>query len=140
MAKGKRKNTGASGQQVVPRSQQRQGQLTRADILQISQYSGPLPPPEALKAYDEIHPGGAEKIFDAFEKQNNHRIKSERKFFFRDHMQITVGQLLGCALVAYVVYLGYLLIMAGHELPGTVLSGGGLATLATAFLKHRNRE
>jgi uncharacterized membrane protein len=61
--------------------QQQQGPATRGAIAvsaQVSGYSGPLPPPEELKGYEEVLPGAAERIVAAFEKESNHRREIER--------------------------------------------------------------
>jgi hypothetical protein len=36
-------------------------------------FTGPLPHPETLRAYNEIHPGAAKLILDRFEAQSDHR-------------------------------------------------------------------
>ena len=36
-------------------------------------FSGPLPPPEIIRDYDKILPGGAERIFAMAEKEQAHR-------------------------------------------------------------------
>jgi len=41
------------------------------------EYSGPLPPPIVLRHLEEILPGSAERIFNQFEKQAEHRRNSE---------------------------------------------------------------
>ena len=47
---------------------------SRTHNIQVTaQWSAPLPPPEALARYDEIHPGSAKTIFALFEKETLHR-------------------------------------------------------------------
>lgn len=48
-------------------------------VTQSVQFIGPLPPPSVLKGYDEIIPGGAERILIMAEKQLEHRIERETK-------------------------------------------------------------
>src|SRR5688572_14191133 len=52
-------------------------QLKEALLVQIrreySKFSGPLPPPELLKEYNEVVPGCAEIIIDQFVEQSKHR-------------------------------------------------------------------
>ena len=46
----------------------------RTHSIQVTaQWSAPLPPPEALARYNEIHPGSAKIIFALFEKETLHR-------------------------------------------------------------------
>lgn len=42
-------------------------------------FSGPLPPPEVIRGYDQILPGGAERIFSM----------AEREQLFRDQLENT---------------------------------------------------
>lgn len=41
------------------------------------EYSGPLPPPDSLRGYEEVLPGAAERIFAASEKEQAHRMELE---------------------------------------------------------------
>ncbi|HFO0796466.1 TPA: DUF2335 domain-containing protein [Enterobacter roggenkampii] len=44
--------------------------------MMVSQsFSGPLPPPDVIRGYDQILPGGAERIFAMAEKEQSHRHK-----------------------------------------------------------------
>lgn len=56
-----------------------------AELLGITRsFSGPLPPPETLKAYDITEPGLAKKIFDLAERQAAHRMELEKAVVFGD--------------------------------------------------------
>lgn len=51
-----------------------------ASPVQISRvYSGPLPPPEILRQYDEILPGSASAIIQAYQSQVKHRLNVEQQ-------------------------------------------------------------
>ena len=41
-------------------------------------WTGPLPPPQALQRYDEILPGGADRIFKMAEDRHQHQIDQEK--------------------------------------------------------------
>ncbi|HAF2502209.1 TPA: DUF2335 domain-containing protein [Salmonella enterica] len=46
--------------------------------MMVSQsFSGPLPPPDVIRGYDQILPGGAERIFSMAEKEQAHRHKMD---------------------------------------------------------------
>ena len=47
--------------------------LTRS----VQAFSGPLPPPLAVREYDDIIPGGAERILVMAEKEQSHRHENE---------------------------------------------------------------
>ena len=44
-----------------------------------TQYSGPIPPPEIFRGYEEVLPGSAERILKMTERQLEHRITTENK-------------------------------------------------------------
>ena len=49
------------------------GQVTIA----ASRFSGPIPPPDLLRKYEEINPGFADRIMRQAEAQTAHRIEIE---------------------------------------------------------------
>ena len=54
-------------------------QTTKHNVSQVqTAWSGPLPAPEAVKRFDEIIPGGAERIFRMAELEQQHRIQTEQ--------------------------------------------------------------
>lgn len=44
-----------------------------AEIMVQQHFSGPIPPPEILSGYEQIHPGFADRIISMAEKQSAHR-------------------------------------------------------------------
>jgi uncharacterized membrane protein len=64
-----------------PTGDQRPG-LRQVEITSVS-WQGPIPPPGAIREYNEIVENGAERIFAQFEKETEHRHKLEtRQQFF----------------------------------------------------------
>ena len=47
-------------------------------MLVEASWTGPLPPPEALQRYDEILPGGADRIFRMAEDRHRHQMEQEK--------------------------------------------------------------
>lgn len=89
-------------------------------------YSGPLPPPELLKDYDDIVPGCAEKIIGQFIAQGNHRRNLEKIVVEGDIKRANLGLgagftlgLVGLVGSLYVISLGY--------------SGAGIVALASSL-------
>src|SRR5690349_11244724 len=70
------------------RDQATNSQAARIEMRQVQQHwSGPLPDPDTLAAFDHIVPGGAARIFDQFEREADHRRALEKKqanFVVRD--------------------------------------------------------
>ena len=53
-------------------------EIVRESIVESSASSRPLPPPSMYRAYDEVLPGSAERILRMAEREQDHRIESER--------------------------------------------------------------
>lgn len=64
----KKPSVTSAKQQTTPVKQQ---------TLITQNWSGPLPPPEALARFDEIIPNGAERILRMTEQEQAHRLASE---------------------------------------------------------------
>lgn len=64
-----------------------------------SQWVGPLPHPDALRAYGEIVDNGIERIVTMTEKQQQHTIDCERKLVDAKIADVARGQYLGMAVV-----------------------------------------
>ena len=51
-------------------------------------YSGPIPPPDMLKGYNEIMPGLVDRIVITAEKQSIHRQSMEHKVINSDNINL----------------------------------------------------
>lgn len=56
----------------------------RVVVHQSTSFSGPLPPPEILRRFDEVVPGAAERIIKMAEEQSGHRRELEKKVIESD--------------------------------------------------------
>jgi uncharacterized membrane protein len=128
---------------------QREGGETSAGVAppsglvaaRFTQISGPIPVPEVLGAYNQIEPGFANRIVKMAEDEAVERRQLEKAVVAAQvadlrakRMEIRLGQI--CAAVIAVVGLvvsGWV-TLGGHGAAGTVLGGGTLATIVTAFL------
>lgn len=52
--------------------------ITLATWITESQWVGPLPPPNALKVYDDLNPGTSAQLIDQHVKRDNHEMEMER--------------------------------------------------------------
>ena len=50
----------------------------RTAVLEAASFSGPLPPPSMYGEYNRVHSGTAERILAMAEKEQQHRITTER--------------------------------------------------------------
>lgn len=79
-------------------------------VTEATTFSGPIPPPELLKQYDEIIPNGANRIITMAENQSAHRIELEKIVIRGDSRRANAGLVCGFVFGLIVVYLSYLLI------------------------------
>lgn len=112
-----------------------------ARLLSIaSTFSGPLPPPETLKAYDIIQPGLASKIFDLAERQAEHRMALEKAVVFGDGQRSWAGLILGFIIACSFLGSSTYIIIQGHDLAGGLLASGGLVSLVSVFVYGTNKR
>jgi uncharacterized membrane protein len=100
----------------------------------VQQYSGPLPPPEALAQYNEVLPGAAERIMAMAERQSSHRQGLENIAVSAQTRDSLIGLIFGLVIGLATICGGVICIMNGHEIGGTILGGTGLASLVGVFV------
>lgn len=102
---------------------------------QETSFTGPIPPPEILARYSEVVPNGADRILRMAENQSNHRQEMESRYLrheiVRSYMGVICGFFIGMTGILSSAYL----VSQGHNIAGTILGGGSLGGLVTAFLK-----
>lgn len=90
-------------------------QNAKSDVtIQATQYSGPVPPPDVLRGFEQIVPGSAERILTMAEENGKHQREMERMTLSAAYTTIRLGQFFGLfiglaalATCAYALYLGY---------------------------------
>ena len=114
----------------------------KSQILAQS-FRGPLPPPEVLAEYEKAHTGSIERIFQMAEKEQNHRIESE-KYLIQSPMKLSGrGQIFGFIIAILGVGVSYLLISQGSTITGSVFGGSVLLGLVSVFVygqKNQNKS
>jgi uncharacterized membrane protein len=109
----------------------------RVSIAASAAWSGPLPPPSALKAYEDTLPGAAERIFSNSEAEAEHRRALEREASRRDSFRSYVGMLAGCCVAILIILIAWVAIREGHSWPGATILTGGLAAVVSVFVTGR---
>lgn len=109
--------------------------LARATIEE--HFSGPLPHPVILQKYEEILPGSAERIFEKFESQTEHRHKMERWLVATESVKSILGVFFGFIIGMTAVAGGIYSALQSHPFLGGSLSFAGLALLVGAFVTNR---
>lgn len=113
--------------------------VIRETIGIVSQkiHIGPIPDPETLEQYNLLLPNAAQRIFDLAEKQADHRMELEKKVVLGQVQQSKLGQifafLIGIAALIAACYMAYI----GKELAASVIGGGGIIGLVTAFIQGK---
>jgi len=104
-------------------------------------YSGPIPPPSLLKAYDAIVPGSADRIMRWSESQTEHRQRLEREESRAEIAQFARGQHYALAIGVMVVAGAVACAWLGHPWVSGVLSVAGFGAIgAPAVINLIRRE
>lgn len=113
--------------------------VTQVRVQQQS-WEGPLPTPDALRAFNEIVPNGAERIFSMAEREQAHRIAIEDRGQLATIREMRWGQWLG-ALISLAAIVGaiYLSISTGAVAVPLALLSVPVMSVARALLQGRQR-
>jgi len=124
--------------QDIPKAKRQE--MVKAVVSITKIHSGPLPPVELIRGYEEIYPGSAKLIFDVFEKQANHRIKMEDTVITSSQRQSGRGQIL--AFIIAILFLGVAtwVTLAGHDVVGGILGGVDIVGLVTVFVLGKKEQ
>lgn len=124
--------------QNIPKAKRQE--MVRAVVSVTKIHSGPLPPYELIEGYENVYPGSAKLIFDAFEKQSNHRIKMEDTVITSQQRQSDRGQ--HYALIIALSFLGVaaVCILKGHDIAGSVLGSFDVLAIVTVFITGQYKK
>ena len=122
--------------------------LSREEPSQISitaHWSGPLPPPSTLAAYENALPGSAERILAMAEAEAEHSRALEREQV-RSETSLTAAEIaserrgvwLGFVLAVFVIAISAYLMVSGFVGIGLGLISVGLISLVSLFIYGRN--
>ena len=110
-------------------------------------HSGPLPSPRQIRDYEATLLGGAERIFQMAEREQQHRHAMQSKDSgFRsqafDHIQRRErrGQTIGGALAFCVLLLSAYMTSLGHPGPAATLAGTTLIGIAAVFVTRQKKS
>lgn len=111
-----------------------QEQNNSAVVHQSISFSGPLPPPEVLQKFDEVHPGAAKIIIDMAKNQSEHRQKLEKEVINSDIKNSKLGLVFGFIIGMTGIIAGALIIFFGQAFAGGFLSFISLGSLVGTFV------
>ena len=110
----------------------------KAELRMLLQgWQGPPPPPEALRAFEEIHPGSAVEIINEFKAEASHRRAQEDREARLEVRQTHIGQI--SALIFGLAALGVAAFAVVHNAQwiGCVVGGGAIVSGMIALLRGR---
>lgn len=139
-------------------------QQSRDAIIQASKIthsSGPLPPAEEMFRYEQVMQGAADRIFAMAEQEQEHRHEAEREQNAANARvadanirasdsnvraqdasikEIRRGQWMAFSLGLVFLAITLTLGLRGQEIAASALGLGGVAAVATVFIKVRNKQ
>jgi len=117
-----------------------QGQIQTQTKVVAASFEGPIPPPNILEGYKQIDPTFPERIMRMAEEQASHRRELEKQAIGAQLHQSARGQTYGLIIGALAIIGAVILGCYGQPWVATVLGGGSLAALVSAFLLGRQRQ
>lgn len=111
-----------------------------ARIIRQFVFSGPLPPPQILKGYNEIIPGAAERIMCMAERQAQHRQGIERDSLNAEIRDGRRGQLFGFILAMTAVLGAIYCFSMGYTTGGSVIGLSTVTGLVSVFVYGRHQK
>lgn len=118
---------------------------TELTVHQSFEFSGPLPPPQILRGYNDAFAGCAERIVAMAERQSAHRQEIEKRVIDGNCRAQSRGQIFGFALAFMVIAGGVYLLAQGKSIEGfsaIILAGGSIigALVFSRFEQKNERE
>ena len=116
----------------------------KSEIVSLEQhFTGPLPPPQILKGYEEVHPGTAERIISMAESEQQHRHNMQRKelnlFVGLKGLSMISAFLIGVCGISW----GGFLLLHDKSITGLTSLLSSLVALVGVYLydkKHPNKK
>lgn len=100
----------------------------------VSRFSGPMPPPKVLAAYEQCIPGSADRILAMAEKEQDFRHTTTKDAIAETQSSDTRGKRYALAVVLIMSVAAVICAALDQPWVAGVLGGGTLASLVAAFL------
>ena len=109
-------------------------------ILQHQSWSGPLPSPAHLQAYEEVYPGLAEEIVQMAKQQAGHRQEMEKTDLVGGQWSALRGQVFGFTIGMTAIVGTVWLISTGHPAYGVTGLLAAIAGLVGVFIVDKKAQ
>lgn len=121
----------------APSPQQPMSSGDRGAVLRRTQsfaWTGPLPPPDILRAYENLLPGSAERIIAMAEKQSEHRRGIEKIVINSGATNQRWGVVFGFIIAIMALLLAGYALYEGRSQTGTAIVITTIGSLAGVFI------
>jgi uncharacterized membrane protein len=116
-----------------------EAEALEAIVVAAAQFSGPLPPPDILRAYGDVVDGGAERIVKQWERETQHRHDLESLMATAYIAGMTRAQWMAFIVILVIGIGGLVIVALGHAVVGFAAFFFALATLAASFFRNRGQ-
>ena len=130
-----------------PTQTKKQSKTKTLSLSKVEQFSGPIPPPRVLADYELIEPGFAGRIITMAEEQAAHRkamekvsLEAEIKATDESFLEAKRGQRFGLVIGIVAIVAGVICAYLKQPWPGSIIGGGGVVGLVTAFILGRSQN
>lgn len=119
-------------------SQEQEVRRVVAEVIQ-SEFSGPIPPPNIIRGYEEVLPGAADRIISMAEKQSQHRQHMEKEMIRIESRDSLLGIIfafglgIGCVIAA--IIMSIVVPQSAGVIGGSVLGIAGIGSIIITFIK-----
>jgi uncharacterized membrane protein len=108
--------------------------------ITAQRFTGPLPPPEILRKYDELLPGSAERIIAMAERQGAHRQRLESEVVTSNCRNERLGMIFGFVICVTAISAGIYAVKMGKEGFGIAAIISALAAPMAVFIYGKSRQ
>jgi len=115
--------------------------IARTQTTAIS-WQGPLPPPGALREFNEVIPNGAERVMVLCEKQSAHRQELEKIVVESRTANMKRGQVFALIIAIFGLCVAAFCAYLDQPLVACIVAGTDLVALVSAFIygSHAQRK
>lgn len=110
---------------------------TTLEVGTTTYTSGPIPTPSELAEYEGVVPGLATAIVEQWQKETAHRREQEIRHLDASIGEMKEGRAYALIVVLAAFALSAFIVSSGYPIAGSVVGGGVVLGLATAFLRGR---
>jgi uncharacterized membrane protein len=109
-------------------------------VIAAQSFSGPLPPPEILRKYEEVLPGSAERIISMAERQGSHRQDLESRVVSSNIMNEKMGMIFGFIICLVAISGGIYAVIQGKSAAGLSAIITPLGALVGVFIYGKAKQ